>query len=122
MTSRVLPPGEWDQLIGTEAELLIPLLTEDSRVVVVERDGQVVGCHVLQVILHAECLWIHPDHRGKSSVARRLWAAVQQEAREHFGVRAFATAAVSDEVRDLLAHVGAVKVPGDHYMVPVKES
>lgn len=120
MTARILPPEEWARLAGTEAELLIPMLTDASRVVVVELDGQIVGCHVLQVILHAECLWVHPAHRGKASVARRLWAAVQREAREHFGVRAFATAAVSDEVRDLLAHVGAVKVAGDHYMVPVK--
>lgn len=120
MTTRVLDVDEYDLLIGTEADAILPLLTDDSRVVVVEHQGQVVGCHVLQRCLHAECLWIHPDHRGKASVARRLWAGVQREVREHFGARAFLTAAVSDDVRHLLEHVGATRVEADQYVVPVK--
>lgn len=119
MTTRVLPAAEWGRLAGTDAAPLVPAFTDATRVVVVEHDGQIVGCHVLQVLLHAECLWVHPEHRRKASVARRLWAAVQREVREHFGVRAFATAAVSDDVRALLAHVGAVRLEGDHYMVSV---
>lgn len=119
MTARLLPPEEWARLQGTEAETVWPSLTPAARVVVVEQDGVIVGCHLLQPVLHAECLWIHPDYRGRSSVARRLWAAVKQTVREQFGVEWFATAAVSDEVRTLLAHVGAVPLVGDHYMVPV---
>jgi N-acetylglutamate synthase-like GNAT family acetyltransferase len=119
VTTRILPREEWPRLVGTEAETVWPQLTDAARVVVVEHDGAIVGCHLLQPVLHAECLWIHPDYRKRASVARRLWAAVQQAARQHFQARWFATGAASDEVRALLAHVGAVRVDGDHYMVPV---
>jgi N-acetylglutamate synthase-like GNAT family acetyltransferase len=121
MTTRILPPAEYPRLVGTEAATIWPQLTDAARVVVVEHDGAIVGCHVLQPVLHAECLWIHPDHRGKTSTPRRLWRAVQRVVREDFGAAWFATAACSDDVRGLLAHVGAVKVDGDHYMVPVGE-
>lgn len=118
MTSRVLPPAEWPRLAGTEAEGFVAHLTDAARVVVVEHDGAIVGCHVLQPVLHAEGLWIHPEYRKKASVARRLWSTVRQTARETFGVQWVATGAASDDIRGLLEHVGAVKLP-DHYMVPV---
>ncbi len=118
MTTRVLEPHEYSLLAHLEAGVLVAHLTDAARVIVVEDGGQILGCHVLQPILHAEGLWIHPDHRGRVSVARRLWGAVQRQAREHFGVDWFATGAVTDDVCRLLEHVGAVKLP-DHYMVPV---
>jgi len=120
LTARILPPTEYGQLADTEAAALVPHLTDAARVIVVEREGQVVACHVLQPILHAEGLWVHPDFRKRSSVARRLWTLVRETARSQFGVQWFATAAASDEVRGLLDHVGAVPLP-DHYMVPVGE-
>lgn len=120
MITRILPAAEYGRLVGTEAETVIASLTDTARVVVVEADGEIVGCHVLQPVVHAECLWIHPAHRKTSGVGRRLWRAVQREVLEHYGARAFATAALSDEVRGLLAHVHAVKLDGDHYMVPVE--
>lgn len=119
MTTRILPRDEWPKLAGTEAETVWPHFGDSTRVVVVEADGQIVGCHVLVPVLHVECLWVHPDHRRKAGVARRLWTAVQREAREFFGARWVQTGAASDEVRQLLAHVGGVKVECDHYMVPV---
>ena len=118
MTTRVLPVEEWSRLAGTEAGGLdIP---HAARVVVVEDGGAIVGCHILVPVLHAECLWIHPAHRGRSSVARRLWAAVRREVSNHFQVGAFATAAASDDVRRLLDHVGATRIEADFYMVPVR--
>lgn len=120
MTTRLLPPADWSRLQGTEAEQLYPLLNPATAGVVVVEDGdRIVGCHVLMWVLHAECLWIHPDHRGKSSVARRLWGTVQRTARA-WGVHALMTAACDDTVRGLLAHAGAAQLPGDHFMVPVK--
>ncbi len=120
MITRVLPKEEWPRLRGTEAETVWPFLdAERASVIVVEDEGLIVGCHILMYVLHAECLWIHPDHRGKSSVARRLWGAVQRAAIS-CGVHALMTAACDDNVRGLLAHVGATQVPGEHFMVPVK--
>ncbi len=121
MNTRILPQAEWEKLAGTEAETVWRDLPESACVVAVEDDGVVVGCHVLIPVLHAEMLWIHPDYRKRSSVARRLWTAVQQEAIDRFGAMGFQTAAVSDDVRGLLHHVGAIQIPGDHYMVRLKE-
>lgn len=117
--TRLLRVDEFPRLAGTEAEGFIPLLTSESKVVVVEHHGMIVGCEIFQLLLHGEGLWIHPDYRGKASVARRLWAGMRRTVRECFGVGWFTTAAATDDVRDLLEHVGAVKVPVDMYMVPV---
>lgn len=121
MTSRILPQEEWPRLAGTEADTVWMQIPASACVVVVEDEGELVGCHVLVPVLHAECLWIHPDYRKATSVARRLWAAVKQEATVRFGAVGFQTAAVDDDVRGLLRHVGAVPIPGDHFMVPLKE-
>jgi len=120
MTSRILPFAEWHKLDGTEvAEARSSLDPARTAILVVEDGETIVGCHVLMWILHAECLWIHPDHRGKASVGRRLWAAVQRTARAA-GVPSLWTAACDDRVRGLLAHVGATELPGAHFVLPVK--
>ena len=119
MTTRILPVEEWPRLAGTEAEMVWPALDpKTSTILVVEQGGQIVGCHVLFYLLHAECLWIRPDLRGRSTVARRLWGAVQRFAKTS-GVRALITAACDDRVRGLIAHVGGTQLPGEHYVIPV---
>lgn len=118
--TRILPRDEWPRLAGTEAEAVWPLLNPDTtRIVVVERDGEIVGCHVLLWVLHAECLWTAPAARGRGGVARRLWTAVQETVRA-MGASGFMTAATDDRVRRLLAHVGAQRLPGDHYVMTLK--
>lgn len=120
MTTRTLPFNEWSRLTGTEAEAALPYLQQDKTSIVVVEDGDtIVGCHILMWVLHAECLWIHPDHRGRSSVGRRLWSKVRELARS-FGVVSMMTAACDDRVRGLLAHVGATKLDADHYVLPVR--
>lgn len=119
MTSRLLPVEEWPRLDGTEAaEIWRHLDPARTHVLAVEQDGAIVGTWVLMNVLHAECLWIAPEYRGKTSVARRLWTAMQRTARA-LGVPAVATAALTDDVRQLLEHVGATKVPGDHYAMRI---
>lgn len=119
MTTRILPPEEWHRLNGTEAEAVWAQF-DPARVtvLVVESEGAIVGTWVLMNVLHAECLWIAPAHRGRTAVARRLWAFMQRTARA-IGVPAVATAALTDDVRRLLDHVGATKVPGDHYAMRI---
>lgn len=120
MRARALPKEEWSRLIGTEAESLWPHLNpERATVIVVEQDGIIVGCQVLMYVLHGECLWIAPEFRGKSSVGRRLWSAVQR-AVASTGATAMITGACDDTVRGLLEHVGATKLPGEQYSVPVQ--
>lgn len=118
MTTRILPPAEWPKLAGTEAETLWPTLDpEHARIVVVEREGEIVGCHVLFMVMHAECLWVHPDLRGKG-VARQLWDAVQVEARS-VGARGLITGAATDHVRNIMTHIGGSKMPVEQWMVPI---
>lgn len=122
MTTRILPVEEWPRLVGTEVETALAALDpKTTSIIVVERDGVIVGCHVLLYLLHAECLWIHPDLRGKGTVAGRLWAGVQRFAALS-GVHAFLTAATDDRVKSLIAHVGGVPLPGEHFVVPVQET
>lgn len=119
MTSRVLPENEWPRLAETEAGQIWPLLDpKRSHVLVVESDGEIVGTWILMNVVHAECLWIAPEYRGHASVARRLWLSMRKAARA-MGVPVVATAALSDDVRALLDHVGATKVLGDHYAMRV---
>lgn len=119
MTSRVLPPEEWPRLEGTEAGAVWRHFDPTRvTVLIVEQGDAIVGCWVLMNVLHAECLWIAPEHRGRTAVARRLWTAMQRTARAA-GVPAVATAALTDDVRRLLDHVGATKVPGDHYAMRI---
>lgn len=115
MTTRVLPPDEWHKLAGTEAEQAWPHLTASSQVLVVEHEDQIVGCWVLMPVLHVECFYIAPEHRKRASVGRRLLAGMARLVRLAGGSRVW-TAAMSDDVRGLLDHIGATKVPGDHYV------
>lgn len=120
MTSRILPPEEWSKLEGTEAGPLWPHLDPSrTTVLVVEDGGVIVGTWLLLNVVHAECLWIAPAYRGRTSVARRLWTGMRRAA-QAMKVPVVATAALTDDVRALLDHVGATKVPGDHYAMRVQ--
>ena len=120
MTSRILPQAEWSRLAGTEAETVWPLLDPNrSQVIVVEDEaGLVIGCWVLMLVAHAECLWIAPSARKRASVARRLWLGLHRAAAS-MGVTTIATAALTDDVRDLLQHVGAMPLPGEHFVFSI---
>ena len=118
MTTRILPVDEWPKLAGTELERVWPVLSpDDARIVVVEdANGQIVGCWAAIRYVHAEGVWIHPTHRGKSSVARRLMRGLRAAASE-FGATAVMTTACTADVADLVAHFRGAKLPGDHYAV-----
>jgi N-acetylglutamate synthase-like GNAT family acetyltransferase len=119
MTTRLLPPEEWARLAGTELDGVWANLPASARVVVVEdEEGRIVGCWSLFSVLHVEGVWIAPEHRGRSAVARRLLVGMRHQARD-MGASGVCTAAVSDDVRALLDHLGAARVPGDHYVMSV---
>lgn len=119
MTTRVLPRDEWPRLAGTEAETVWPYLDPArTSIVVVERDGVIVGCHVLSFLLHAECLWKAAG--TGAGVSRCLWTAVQREARERWDVQAVVTGAEDDRVRQLLTHVDARSL-GEQFVIPLGE-
>lgn len=118
---RALPVEEWPKLAHTEAAMVWPHLDPSkSTVIVVEKDGEILGCHALTYLLHAECLWIDPRFRGRSSVARRLWSAVRTAALA-CGARTLITAALDPAVERLLDHVEAIRLPGAHFSIPLRK-
>lgn len=121
MITRMLPVAEWPRLVGTEAETVWPHLNPGrSGIVVVEDAGAIVGCWVVMLVPHAECLWIAPSHRGKASVGRRLLRGLRAYARQ-LGVSSVATSALSEEVRGMLERIGAVPLDGDHFVMSMEE-
>jgi hypothetical protein len=119
VTTRLLPPEEWHRLAGTEAEGIVPALDPvDARVLVVEDQGAIVGTWVLMRIVHAECVWIAPSHRGKASVAGRLLAGMRSLARI-WGSQTVWTCALTDDVAGMVTKLGGVTLPGRHFALPV---
>lgn len=116
-TTRRLPPEEWARLDQTEAGWFAHHLPAGSHVIAVERDGALIGSWIAMPIWHAECVWIAPAYRGRSSVARRLWTAMRALMTE-LGIAQIATSAAADDVRTLIAHLGGQLVPGELYMLP----
>ena len=118
LTTRLLPPDEWDKLKGTELETLTPILVpEHTRIIVVEDEqGKVVGCWSLLQFTHAEGLWIAPEHRNGSGVFRRLLIRAKEELAEMHESIVW-TGAVSESVEKMLVRAGAVPVPGTHYLL-----
>ena len=117
--TRILPREEWARLKGTEAEKLEAMTRPgNAEVVVVERDGEIVGCWALLQIVHAECVWVAPEYRGVSAVARRLLAGMRRVARA-MGVSRVVTAALTPEVEQLLSKLQAEELPGRHFVMPV---
>jgi hypothetical protein len=120
MTTRILDSSEWAaKLVGTELEVAIPYLPADTQVIVVEdEDGHVVGCWSVICYVHVEGVWIAPPHRKRGTVARRLLRAMRQVVRS-LGASVVLTGADTDDVRQLLGTLGATKLPGDHYKLPI---
>lgn len=119
MTSRELPPGEWSKLNGTEAESIWPNFDPaNTRVLVVEQDGEIIGTWTLLRVCHAECIWIHPDHRLKGGVGSRLLKGIRKLAKD-WGARRIVTGSVTEQVTKLIAKVGGFPMPCPLFVLPV---
>lgn len=121
MTTRVLPPEEWPLLEGTELETVYPYLNPSTtKVLVVEDGSQIVGCWALMSILHAECVWVHPDYRKHvRSPAVHLLRGMRRLAHEQ-GAKTVITSALTDDVVALIAHIGGSELPGRHFVIPTE--
>lgn len=120
MNARILPPEEWPLLQGTEAEALWPTLNpQTTRILVVEDAGKIVATWAFLRVVHAECLWVAPSHRGVFAVARRLLRGMREIA-GMWGTDRVVTGSVSPSVTDLIEKVGGVPVPCESYVLPVR--
>lgn len=119
MKGRILPRNEWPNLDGTEAADVWPHLPLSTQVFVVEDDAKIIGTWLLVQLPHAECLWIDPAYRHRSSVGRHLLKGMRMLAK-CLGVSNVITGAMTDDVRDMILSVGGHRLPGDHYVLPVE--
>ena len=120
MTSRILPPDEWEKLAGTEAEALWPHLDPDnSRVLVVEDGDRIVATWTALRVVHLECVWIDPEYRGAFGVVKRLLRGVREIAKG-WGARTVVTSAMTDQVRALAKSLHGTPLPGEHYVMPME--
>jgi N-acetylglutamate synthase-like GNAT family acetyltransferase len=108
MTARLLPRSEWSRLRGTQLETVVPVLRrERGRVLVVEQDGEIVGCVALYRLWHLEGLEIR-----QKSATRALLGAIKAHTAPIPGVLSWAQNPV---VGEFLERLGAEVLPGQHY-------
>lgn len=121
MTSRILPPAEWSKLHETQLPTILPHVEpDDAQIVVVEDGDRIVGSWAVLRITHLEGLWIHPEYRGRVSVARRLLISTLKVARQ-WAPKWVMTGSDQEPVRRMLERFGALKVPMDTYVMPVED-
>lgn len=118
LTTRELPPDEWPRLAGTELEAVCTRLQPSARVLVVEEDGRIVGCWSVLPMLHVDGLWIHPVHRSRGGVFRRLLTGMRGFVADA-GCRAAWTAALQPDIVDLITRWGGQELPGRHFLLPL---
>lgn len=122
MRTRTLPPDEWHRLSDTDIPSVLPYVSPDQfEVVVVEDNGEIVGAWAVWRVVHVEGLWIAPAHRGKGSVAKRLYHATMEAAKK-WTPEWVMTMAPNPHVRSLVEHIGGVPIPGETFVFSVKES
>lgn len=119
MQERELPVAEWCRLQGTEAERLWPLVNpENTRFIVVEDGGRIIGCWAMLRTVHAECLWTAPDRRGEAGIPLRLFRGMKAIAAE-WGVGHVITGSQSEHVTDLIQRFGGKPMPCESFVLPV---
>jgi hypothetical protein len=114
--------AEWPRLVGTELETVWPHFNPSSTIISAVEDElhAIIGCWAFVLVPHAEGLYIAPEHRGKGAVAKLLKSSMKQIAKS-YGSKTIYTSSCDPNVARLLTHLRALKLPGDHYVVPVEE-
>ncbi len=122
MTTRILPREEWAaKLAGTELEAIWPVLPDGAQVIVVEDGDKVAGSWAIYQQTHVEGCSIAEEYRKGPVVARRLMVGMINTALA-MGAATVQTAAVSSEVVDLLAKIGATELPGRHFVMRINDT
>lgn len=76
--SRELEPDEFEKLkeLWPFKDAGVTPSPNSMKFIVVEKDGEIIGYWGLISVIHAEPLWIHPEHRKNIGVGRALWRGV----------------------------------------------
>jgi len=117
---RVLPPEEWDRL-RTFPDFLGGLPDPSHwRIIVAEDAGQILAYNCLYEAVHAEPLWIRPDHRHHAHLFRDLWRVTKQTL-EEAGVD-LVHVCVPDTLpgqQRLVEKFGGIPAPGKLYLLEI---
>lgn len=118
---RVLPPEDWHRLAGTSLDATWRALDpEQTLVIVVEQHGDILGCWAALTTVHVEGLWIRPDLRGQTVVARALLGHMLQELRSR-QVHEVLTQVTDPIIEAMCVKAGGTKVPGETWTLPLTE-
>ena len=117
MTIRVLKRRDYFKL-GEDKEKLFLSFPKDSRVLVAEQDGVIVGHWALIPYWHVECFEVFKEHHKKAGVARGLLRTMFGIL-QSMGIKTVWTASITSEIDDYLRRLQAVELPGKHFVLPV---
>lgn len=116
MRTRVLEPEELGRLDKTGQPLFPDVRPEDVSHVVVEDDaGKIVGALRVVNVRHFEGAWVDPAHRN-AGVVRSLLSMAEAVAVCRGSRWVFAGAA-DERMRDILARMGARRIPMDTWVL-----
>lgn len=107
--ARILPVVEYDRLVGTQLETVVPVLPPEGRVLVVEEQGQILACCAVYPLWHIEGLDVRPQTRRSGL---QLLALIRRVTASLPGVVAWAQ---NPQVEPLLEKLGAQWLVGKHY-------
>ena len=107
MTSRLLPREEWARLAGTQLETVVPILPEGAKVMVIEKDAEILACVALYPLWHLEGLQIMAP-----AATRPLLEMIKVQTADLSGVLSWAQEPL---VGEFLTRLGAEVLPGQHF-------
>jgi len=119
LTQRELPREEWARLEGLDLGQVREQLPLDTRILVVEDEGVIVGAWALMSFVHAEGIWIAPAYRKRGSVLLRLLRLLRS-CGAAMGVSTVWTGALTPDIGNLIVRLGGQQLPGDHFILPVE--
>lgn len=121
MTRRILPREDWDRLVGWDLAQLAAHLPPDACVLVVEDEhGEIIAVTSAFSMVHLEGTQIAAAHQGKAAAARRLLEGIAHLGKR-MGVRRMVTASINEPVAAFLERMGAERLPGEHWVLPMRE-
>jgi GNAT superfamily N-acetyltransferase len=118
MTIRVLPAEEWGRLEGQDVAGLLPLYKpENVRVVVVEREGEIIAVWAALRQVTFEGLWVHPEHRTRGVIMGVLEAGL--DAAKPWANAYGVTWSKDPKISRQIKHLGGRQFEAETYFLPM---
>jgi N-acyl-L-homoserine lactone synthetase len=117
--TRILPTDEWSRLEGTLLEGAPDLLNPEIDIVlVVEKEGEIVGCTSFLPRWHLEGAWIAPHHQKRASVCRPLLRGIYQVAKA-LKAKELVMMTFDPKMARVCSRLGrsCIHLDGDHYSI-----